>query len=165
MPGWGVRLFWLAGAIAPTGFEADQSGNEETTSMRAQHARWAWAAVLGLGLAPAATHAQEAASILKSFEPVIKGVDFDTPPTADEIKACKVEHVKGRNGEVIGFAVRDAQGKLLRRFVDTNGKIGKREGESSPTTHLDRWSYYRDGFEIYRESDTDEDGPSTRCAG
>ncbi len=126
--------------------------------MRAQHARWAWAAVLGLGLAPAAANAQDASYILKRFEPVIKGVDYDTPATADEVKNCKVEEVKGRNGEVIGFAVRDAQGKLLRKFVDTNGKIAKRDGEQGPTTHLDRWSYYRDGFEIYRESDTDEDG-------
>lgn len=126
--------------------------------MRAQHTRWAWAAVLGLGLGPVATHAQDAGYILKSFEPVIKGVDIDTPPSADEVKNCKVEQVKGRNGETIGFAVRDAQGKLLRRFVDTNGKLAKRSGEQGPTTHLDRWSYYRDGFEVYRESDTDEDG-------
>lgn len=125
--------------------------------MRAQHARWAWAAVLGLGLAPEAP-AQDAATILKSFEPVIKGVDYDSPSGAEEAKACKVEQVKGANGETIGFAVRDAQGKLLRRFVDTNGKILKRGNDSGPTTHLDRWSYYRDGFEVYRESDLDEDG-------
>ncbi len=45
----------------------------------------------------------------------------------------------------IGYALRDGQGKMLRRFVATRG--GK----------MDQWSYYQDGFEVYREVDLDGD--------
>ena len=45
----------------------------------------------------------------------------------------------------IGYALRDGQGKMLRRFVATRG--GK----------MDQWSYYQDGFEVYREIDLDGD--------
>lgn len=114
--------------------------------------------VAGLcGLAPTAIQAQSPADILSRFKPILKGVEYDSPATPEEIEACKVERVTGPKGEVIGFAVRDGQGKLLRRFVDTNGKQTQRAGESKPQTHLDQWSYYRDGFEVYREVDTNED--------
>ena len=45
----------------------------------------------------------------------------------------------------IGYALRDGQGKMLRRFVATRG--GK----------MDQWSYFQDGFEVYREIDLDGD--------
>src|SRR5262249_16890695 len=47
----------------------------------------------------------------------------------------------------IGYALRDGQGKLLRRFVDTDGN-----------RKLDQWSYFQDGFEVYRERDLDGNG-------
>jgi thiol-disulfide isomerase/thioredoxin len=109
------------------------------------------------GLGPATIQAQSPADILSRFKPVLKGVEYDIPETPAEIEACKLERVMGPRGEVIGFAVRDGQGKLLRRFVDTNGKLTQRPGESKPQTHLDQWSYYRDGFEVYREIDSNED--------
>jgi hypothetical protein len=111
-----------------------------------------------LSLAPALAQAQKAEDILTRFRPSLKGVEYDAPSTKDEIEACKVERVTDAKGSVIGFAVRDGQGKLLRRFVDTNGATTQREGESKPVTHLDQWSYYRDGFEVYREIDSNEDG-------
>ncbi len=110
------------------------------------------------GLLSAATQAQSPADILSRFQPVIKGVEYDTPETPAEVEACKVERVTGAKGEVIGFAVRDSQGKMLRRFIDSNGMTMQRKGETKAQTHLDQWSYYRDGFEIYREVDSDEDG-------
>lgn len=101
---------------------------------------------------------QSAADILTRFRPSLKGVEYDAPATQAEIDACKLERVTGSKGEVIGFAVRDGQGKLLRRFIDTNGVATQRDGEARPQTHLDQWSYYRDGFEVYREIDLNEDG-------
>jgi peroxiredoxin len=126
------------------------------TSMRAMAMSWTFTALMAL--APTSAFAQSAADILTRFKPSFKGVEYDTPTTADEIKGCTVERVPGSKGDVIGFAVRDAQGKLLRRFIDTNSLATKREGEAKPQTHLDQWSYFRDGFEVYREVDLDEDG-------
>ena len=52
----------------------------------------------------------------------------------------------------VGYALRDGQGKLLRRFIITNG--GK---------YLNQWSYYQDGFEVYRENDLDGDRTLDEC--
>ena len=98
---------------------------------------------------------------MTKYTPVFRGVEHDLPAAlvkGDDpavkaaVEACKVEVNKK------WFTVRDAQGKLLRRFVDTNGQETQRAGETAPITHLDQWSYYQDGFEVYREIDTNEDG-------
>ena len=52
----------------------------------------------------------------------------------------------------MGYALRDAQGKLLRRFVIARGG-----------SKLDQWSYYQDGFEVYREEDLDGDRSLDEC--
>ena len=49
-------------------------------------------------------------------------------------------------GRSIGYSLRDGQGKLLRRFVDSNAN-----------GVMDQWSYYQDGFEVYRETDLNDD--------
>ena len=59
-----------------------------------------------------------------------------TPATAQEAD-CKVELVKGAAGS--GWALKDPQGKLVRKFYSSNG------------TSVDSYSYYRDGVEVYRE--------------
>jgi peroxiredoxin len=123
--------------------------------MRAIRTTLAAAALFATAAAPAA--AQSAADILNKFKPTFKGVEYDTPDTPEEVAACKVEQVRNASNAVIGFAVKDGQDRLLRRFVDTNGQVTQRTGESRPQTHLDQWSYYRDGFEVYRELDTNED--------
>jgi thiol-disulfide isomerase/thioredoxin len=94
------------------------------------------------------------AQLLDGFRPMQKdvAVDYDTPADKPAIDACKVESIP------TGYALRDAQGRLLRRFVDTNGKK-----DAQGKTHLDRWSYYKDGFEVYREVDLDEDGSLDEC--
>ena len=66
-----------------------------------------------------------------------------TVPTAEELPQCKVEAVRGANQRGIGWMVVDGQGKILRRFLDTNGD-GK----------IDLWSYYKDGVEVHREIDS-----------
>jgi Redoxin len=115
-----------------------------------------------LGIAPGLAVAQYTAQgLLTKNAPVFRGVDHDLPASlvkGDDpaikaaVDACKIEVNKK------GFTVRDGQGKLLRRFVDTNGQETQRGDEKVPGTHLDQWSYYQDGFEVYRESDTNEDG-------
>lgn len=128
--------------------------------MRIRRASMVLASVIGF--VPAVADAQYTPqSLLTRYVPVFRGVDYDLPATVVKgedpavkaaVEACKVET------NARGFTVRDGQGKLLRRFVDTNGKEVQREGEKKPGTHLDQWSYYLDGFEVYREVDSDEDG-------
>ena len=119
-----------------------------------------------LGLIPAAAPAQiTPAQVLERFRPIQKDapVEYDTPTDPAAIEACKVEVVKDAQGNAIGHQLRDGQGRLLRRMVDTNRKLTKREGEARPLAHLDQWSYYLNGFEVYRESDLDEDGALDEC--
>jgi peroxiredoxin len=53
------------------------------------------------------------------------------------------------NGQT-GWVIRDADGKMLREFVDTNGD-----------NIVDRWSYFKDGVEVYRDIDPKFTGKAT----
>jgi peroxiredoxin len=101
------------------------------------------------GLSKAADYSPK--DLLK-FRPTQPGVDYDTPADAAAIDACKVELVTDGQKRTVGYALRDGQGKLLRRFVITSG--GK---------YLNQWSYYQDGFEVYRENDLDGDRSLDEC--
>jgi thiol-disulfide isomerase/thioredoxin len=81
-----------------------------------------------------------------------KGVEYETPTDAAAIGACKVETVHNAQKRPIGYALRDGQGKLLRKFIDANGKGG-----------MDQWSFYQDGFEVYRETDLNDDKSPDEC--
>jgi thiol-disulfide isomerase/thioredoxin len=83
---------------------------------------------------------------LLQYRPTSSGVDYDNPTDPAAINACKVETVVDADKLPIGWALRDGQGRLLRRFVDTDGN-----------KRMDQWSYYQDGFEVYREADFDGD--------
>jgi thiol-disulfide isomerase/thioredoxin len=83
-----------------------------------------------------------AAQIL-AYRPRISGVDYTTP-AADKVDACKVDWVQGTPKGGWTLTVKDAEGNLLRRFVDTGGN------DNRP----DMWSYYKDGVEVYTEIDT-----------
>lgn len=97
----------------------------------------------GILMAAGSAGAQEAQEILKSFKPTqAAATEYDTPTAAADLAACKLEKVTKPNG----WVVRDGQGRILRKFVDARG-----------TGKLNQWSYYQDGFEVYRESDTDGD--------
>jgi thiol-disulfide isomerase/thioredoxin len=89
---------------------------------------------------------------LLKFRPTQPSVDYDTPADAAAIDACKVELVTDGQKRTVGYALRDGQGKLLRRFVITSG--GK---------YLNQWSYFQDGFEVYRENDLDGDRSLDEC--
>ena len=100
-----------------------------------------------LAIAPGLADAQGTPKVkdLLGLKPVLKGVEYEIPNDA-AVDACKIETVTDAKKTAIGFALRDGQGKLLRRFVDTDGN-GK----------TDQWSYFQDGFEVYRDNDMNGD--------
>jgi thiol-disulfide isomerase/thioredoxin len=71
--------------------------------------------------------------------PYQQDVDYDQP-TGDEASGATIKMEK--EGGVTAWVVRDAAGQILRSFADTNGD-----------RVVDRWSYYRDGQEVYRDID------------
>jgi peroxiredoxin len=109
-----------------------------------------------IALAPVGAAAQTAtaADILRKFRPSQPGVDYDIPADQAALEACRKEVLPKNKGHVI----LDGQGRVLRKFIDTNGTLARRGNEERPYPHLDQWSYYQNGFEVYRELDTNEDG-------
>jgi peroxiredoxin len=82
------------------------------------------------------------ADVFLKYHPKQEGVPYATPD-AKEVEACKVEAVKGQ-AKGAGWLLRDAQGRPLRRFFDSNY-------DGKEKTGIDVWSYYQDGIETYRE--------------
>lgn len=78
------------------------------------------------------------------LSPLHKDVDCDRP-TADQLPQCSIAVEK--TDDTSGWVVKDGNSSVLRRFIDTNGD-----------NVVDRWCYYRDGLEVYRDVDTDFDG-------
>jgi hypothetical protein len=78
------------------------------------------------------------------FKPHQDGVIITTPEP-DKYDSCKVELIKGPKGGS-GWALKDAQGNLLRVFFAHDDK------------NVDMWSYYKDGKEVYREVDSASQG-------
>lgn len=87
--------------------------------------------------------AQSQAATMLKYRPRQDNVLLSTP-AASEIEACKVEPVKG-SGKGAGWALRDPQGRPLRRFYDTTY-------DGSSKGNIDVWSYYHEGVETYREA-------------
>jgi thiol-disulfide isomerase/thioredoxin len=113
------------------------------------------AGFLAMTIAQEAAQAQQPSdAVLKlvKMRPSMANVEYDTPADPAAIAACKIENVINADKKVIGGAVRDGQGKLLRRLVDTNGD-----------NKIDVWSYYQDGFEVYRDIDLDGDKVPDEC--
>jgi thiol-disulfide isomerase/thioredoxin len=80
---------------------------------------------------------------MMGYRPRISGVDYTTP-AADKVDACKVDWIQGTPKGGWTLTVKDADGNLLRRFVDSGGN------DNRP----DVWSYFKDGVEVYTEIDT-----------
>ncbi len=104
----------------------------------------------GSALAQGASKDAPAAALLK-LKPSQLGVEYDTPTDEATRNACKVEPVVNAENRKIGYALRDPQGKMLRRFVSARGG------------RMDQWSYYQDGFEVYREDDVNGDNHLDEC--
>ena len=101
------------------------------------------AGCLAVALCPAIVPAAAptVAEALK-LEPRQQGVDFERP-TAEEAAAATIKQEK-LDG-VSALVVRAADGRILRAFADVNGD-----------RVVDRWSYFKDGLEYYRELDGDD---------
>jgi len=76
-------------------------------------------------------------------------VEIDQPTSAEAAK-CTIaaEKIDGNTG----WTVRDPSGRILRRFVDTNGD-----------NVVDLWCYYRGGMEVYRDIDSNFNGKPDQC--
>ncbi|HEV3168180.1 MAG TPA: redoxin family protein [Isosphaeraceae bacterium] len=125
--------------------------------MRALRTSLAAAWLLGLITTLASAQTGQPAKLptvakMLDFRPSQPGVDYDIPTDRAAIDACKVEGVVNDKKQSIGYALRDGQGKLLRKFVNTRGELA-----------LDQWSYYQDGFEVYRDVDLDDDLHIDEC--
>jgi thiol-disulfide isomerase/thioredoxin len=119
--------------------------------------RYSVTAFVIIAIAPLAARAQQApkpptAKDLLGLSPILPGVEYDVPQDEAAKNACRVETVLNDQQRSVGYALRDGQGKLLRRFVIAHG-----------SKRLDQWSYYQDGFEVYREDDLDGDRSLDQC--
>ncbi len=116
---------------------------------------WTFATVIGLVIAVPASGQNPSPQVaqLLTFKPTQDGVEYEVPTDPAAIASIKYETVKNAQGKNYGFALRDGQGQLLIRVVDSNGKL-----DDKGKTKVDTWSYYKDGFEIYREIDLNDDG-------
>ena len=98
-----------------------------------------------LGWSAGATAAAPSAADALKLSPMHKDeVDYDVP-SAEEAAKCtiKAEKIGGQTG----WVVRDPGGQVLREFSDMNGD-----------NVVDRWSYFRDGVEVYRDIDVNYNG-------
>lgn len=96
------------------------------------------------GEARAQAQKPSAEQLLKAYAPTQKGVDYDTPTTAEELAKCTVTLDKG------SWVVTSPANQVLRRFTDSNG-------DGAP----DMYRYYHLGLEVYRDIDTNGD-PKTK---
>lgn len=78
------------------------------------------------------------------LRPVQADVEYDSPAAGTE-SSCKVELVRAAAGS--GWELKGPGGVTLRRFLDTNGD-----------NVVDRWSYFRQGLEVYRDTDSNYNG-------
>ncbi|MEI6658049.1 MAG: redoxin domain-containing protein [Planctomycetota bacterium] len=93
-------------------------------------------------VAPASAAPPSAADAL-ALKPRQKGIEV-AQPTEAEVKQATINQEK--EGGVMALVVRGPSGEVLRAFADSDGN-----------RVVDRWSYYKDGMEIYRELDSDKD--------
>jgi thiol-disulfide isomerase/thioredoxin len=109
-----------------------------------------WGSLVGLSLPASLAWAQDADRLKQAmaYRPTQKGVEYDQP-AADAIDSVRLENAS-TIGQT-GFVVRDAENRLLRRFVDSAGN-----------RKIDTWAYYMGGLEVYRDIDTNADGKPDR---
>lgn len=101
-------------------------------------------ASIALSAAASARAASPTVEQALKLAPIQKDVDYDIPSAADAVK-CTIKAEKV--GSQTGWVVRGPNGQILRQFVDTNGD-----------NVVDRWSYFKDGIEVYRDIDENFNG-------
>jgi hypothetical protein len=75
--------------------------------------------------------------------PVQDDVDYDQP--SPRRPNCVIEAES--DGTATSWVVRNSAGQILRKFQDTNGD-----------NKVDRWCYFKNGIETYRDIDADFNG-------
>lgn len=83
-----------------------------------------------------------------ALKPTQVEVVYDTPQ-GDAVHQCKLEVLKKPTS---GWILRDHRGLVIRRFVDSNND-----------NVVDRWSFFQNGQEIYRDIDSNFNGKSDQC--
>jgi thiol-disulfide isomerase/thioredoxin len=99
-----------------------------------------------LAVGPLAQAAVSVKDALSLAQPVQKDVEIDRPEEA-EIANCSIK-AEGKSG----WIVRDGNGQILRIFTDTNGD-----------NVVDRWCYFKDGIEVYRDIDSNFNKKADQC--
>jgi thiol-disulfide isomerase/thioredoxin len=100
-------------------------------------------AAVAAAAAPGARAAQATVADALAVQPRQADVACDRPTPAEVDKATiKQEKIDG----VAALVVRAGTGEVLRAFADTNGN-----------RVVDRWSFFKDGIEVYRDIDSDHD--------
>jgi thiol-disulfide isomerase/thioredoxin len=79
-----------------------------------------------------------------TLTPMQAGIEIDQP-TKEEVDKCTLEAETA--GGTSGWVLETAGGRILRRFLDTNGN-----------NKVDQWCYYKDGVEVYRDLDSNHNG-------
>jgi len=100
--------------------------------------------LVSLFLARSAESASTSVEQALELTPVQKGIEFDSPAAAD-VSKCTIS--AQRTGGSVGWVVKDPDGAVLRKFLDTNAD-----------NVVDQWSYHKDGLEVYRDIDSDFNG-------
>ncbi len=101
-------------------------------------------ASLAMVSAAAGSAATPTAQQALRLSPVQQGIDYDRP-TPEEAGRCTIAGAKADGAS--GWIVKDSDGVILRRFLDTNDD-----------NLVDRWSYFKEGLEVYRDIDADFNG-------
>lgn len=108
-----------------------------------------FAAAILVAASTATASAQPTVDYALGLSPFQKNVDFDKV-TAEEAKNCSIKMEK--EGGVNAWVVRGPRGEVLRSFADTNGD-----------RVVDRWSYYKDGAEVYRDIDSNHNAKADQA--
>ena len=101
-------------------------------------------ALIFSGSCPSALLGQVTVEQALTLTPVQSGDVEYSIPSKEEAKNCTVSSPKEKG--LSGWIVKDPAGRILRKFLDTNGD-----------QDIDLWCYYRDGFEVYRDIDSNFD--------
>jgi thiol-disulfide isomerase/thioredoxin len=81
------------------------------------------------------------------FAPKQKDVQITTP-AASEYKGCNVRAIAGTRPGSTGWELTDSRNQPVRRYFGGKGAKGG----------VDTWCYFKDGVEVYREIDSNNDG-------
>lgn len=100
-------------------------------------------------LVAATAEAQPTVDYALGLSPFQKNVEYDRV-TPEQAKSCTIKMEK--EGGVNAWVVRGPRGEVLRSFADTNAD-----------RVVDRWSYYKDGSEVYRDIDSNHNSKADQA--